>query len=636
MRIMSIRRPAVGAIVVAALAAAWLGARAQSLPGSPMRPAGPPPAGLVPQRARTGGVLLGQVVDASSGRGVARAIVRITGRGVAQTRVADEKGRFYFTDVPDADLSLVATKVGFFDGAYGKRRAGGTGIPLTMANSQWVADLRIELFKAAAISGIVADEINEPLVGVRVSAWRREFAEGREQLAPAGEAATDDEGRYRLYGLKPGDYIICIPAVQVAMPLDTVEGPLALSAATPEVSALLGLNRASAPIDRLVQPDGKTVLLAGRSATGPPPERGATFAYRTEFYPGFELPSQALPVTVAPSEDRVGVHFQLHLVQTHRVSGIVVGQDGPVPHQLLRLVLDGADDQGFGNEAATTMTGADGTFTLVNIPAGDYTLQVRALRSVLTAASPELEARDVPADLQPSTRAWGTAKIAVQDADVSDVIVGIRPGLAINGQIQLETGGGPRPTDQLLRVAIGLLPESRTIGSAVTARLTSSGRFTFGDLIPASYFLRVSALPAGWSVKSVRSGGRDLLDQPIDLREDAELVVTLTDRQTQVFGTVRDQRGVAAAGATILVLPPPASGSVGLNPNRLREVRAATSGVFTIDGLPAGDYYIVAIDDAAAEGWQDPRRLDALRAQATRLSLRDAEKKVLDLRLTRK
>jgi hypothetical protein len=637
MRTMRFRRPAVGALVaVAALAFAWLDVHGQSLPGSPVRPAGPPPTGFSPPTPRVGGVLLGQVVDATSGRGVARAIVRMSGRGPAQTRVTDDKGRFYFTDVPDADLSLVATKTGFFDGAYGRRRAGGTGIPLTMSNGQWITDLRLELFKAAVIRGIVVDEANEPLVGVRVRAWRREFAEGREQLAPAGDATTDDEGMYRLFGLKPGDYIVSVPSVQVALSFDTVEAALASSSITPEMSALLSLSHASAATDRLVQPDGKTVLLAGRNATGPPPERGATFAYRTEFYPGFGLPAQALPVTVGPGQDLAGVHFQLHLVPTYRVSGIVVGKDGPVAHQLLRLVLDGADDEGFGNEAATTVTGADGTFTLLNVPAGDYAVQVRALTSVLTAASPDLDPGDALVT-GPTTRAWGSTNVAVHDADVNDVIVGIRPGLTISGQVVVEHTGAQRSIDQLLRTAIGLLPDSRAVGSTVTTRLNTSGRFTFGDLMPGSYFLRVSALPAGWSVKSVRSGGgRDLLDLPLDLGNDADVIVTLTDRQTQVFGTVHDQRGVVVAGATVLVLPPPASSTQGLNPNRMRETRAATSGVFTIDGLPAGDYYLVAIDDAAAEGWQDPRRLHALRALATRVLLRDAEKKTVDLRLTRK
>jgi len=466
---------------------------------------------------------------------------------------------------------------------------------------------------------------------VRVRAWRREFDEGREQLAPAGDAFTDDAGLYRIFGLEPGDYILCVPAVQVTMPLAAANGVSAGGSA--EASALLGLNRASDPNDRRVQPDGRHVLIAGRNATAPPPDRGLTFAYRTEFYPGFEVPSDALPVTVGPGDDRIGVHFQLHLVETHRVSGIVVGREGPLAHQLVRLVLDGADDQGFGSEAATTMTDTDGTFALLNVPGGRYTLEVRALGSVLTAASPAAAvAMDDVSPAASATRGWGRAPVAVWDADLDDVIVAVRPGGAIDGRLVVE--GERQPSSaQLSRLTIGLLPADRGVGGALATHLDSMTRFGFSNLVPAPYFLRVRDTPPGWSVKSLTAGGRDLLDQPLDLEDAAEVVVTLTDHPTEIWGMVRDWRGVPTSGATVLVLPAPASGNAGLNPNRMREVRAATSGVYTIAGLPAGEYSIVAIDDAAAEGWQDPRRADALRVLGTRVTLRAGEKTMIDLRL---
>ena len=56
--------------------------------------------------------------------------------------------------------------------------------------------------------------------------------------------------------------------------------------------------------------------------------------------------------------------------------------------------------------------------------------------------------------------------------------------------------------------------------------------------------------------------------------------------------------------------------------------------MFTLRGLPAGDYLVIALDDAVAEGWQDPARLAVLRNQATRITLRDAEQRALELRLS--
>src|SRR5262245_3736794 len=117
-----------------ALLSVTVSVSAQTLPGAPARPSLPPTG--YPSPPRSGGVVIGQVIDAATGRAVPRAIVKLTGKGVAQAIATDDNGRFYFVDVPESDVQLVATKSGFFDGAYGKRRASGDGIPLTVSNGR--------------------------------------------------------------------------------------------------------------------------------------------------------------------------------------------------------------------------------------------------------------------------------------------------------------------------------------------------------------------------------------------------------------------------------------------------------------------------------------------------------------------
>jgi hypothetical protein len=605
----------------------------QTLPGAPTRPT--TPVYGVPPPPRTGAVLMGQIVDASSGRAVPRAIVRLIVRGNTLTRVTDEKGRFYFVNVPDSNVELVASKTGFFDGAYGKQRAGGAGIPLTVTSGGWFSDLRIELFKSAAISGVVSDEVNEPVTGVRVRAWRREFVEGREQLVPAGEAITDDDGAYRIFDLLPASYIVSVPSVQVTLPSDALERALTTGLPTPELAVLFNLNGGRSPDDRLLQPNGKHVLAVGRSATPPRSDGQETYAYHTEFYPGTETPSFAIPVIVGPSEDRTGVHFQLRLVPTHTVSGVVVGPNGRVPNQMVRLVFEGVDDQGFGNEAAVTVTDADGAFTLLNVPEGRYTLQAREVAG-LAGAAPPVDLQAVPLPVPARTKGWGQLDVAVSTRDLMDLVVTVRPPPTLKGRVVLESSGQRRTPVNLASLSVSLLPEQRTIGAALTRSPTSTGTFAFPELAAGSYFVRMGPTPAGWSLKAVTSNGVDLLDRPLELDEDAEVTITLTDRASEIWGTARDARGAPAVGATILLLPPASSGRFGLNPNRVRETRAATSGVFNLGGLAPGDYFVLAIDDAQADGWQDPARAEALRARATRVSVREAEQKMVDLRLVRR
>ena len=72
----------------------------------------------------------------------------------------------------------------------------------------------------------------------------------------------------------------------------------------------------------------------------------------------------------------------------------------------------------------------------------------------------------------------------------------------------------------------------------------------------------------------------------------------------------------------------------GTSPRILKNALAARTGVYTFDHLPPGDYYVIAVDAAEADGWKDPNRLEALAREATRLTVAAGDtSKTLDLRL---
>jgi hypothetical protein len=47
--------------------------------------------------------------------------------------------------------------------------------------------------------------------------------------------------------------------------------------------------------------------------------------------------------------------------------------------------------------------------------------------------------------------------------------------------------------------------------------------------------------------------------------------------------------------------------------------------------LPAGEYFIAAISDQAGANWQDPKVLEILSRSATLLSLRDGDRRSVDV-----
>ena len=68
-----------------------------------------------------------------------------------------------------------------------------------------------------------------------------------------------------------------------------------------------------------------------------------------------------------------------------------------------------------------------------------------------------------------------------------------------------------------------------------------------------------------------------------------------------------------------------------LNARRARSVRVSKTGMYTVQGLPPGDYYVVAIGSTSTREWQDPKFLEAAAAVATRITVLVGDKKTLDL-----
>lgn len=69
----------------------------------------------------------------------------------------------------------------------------------------------LELIRGGVITGTVLNTAGEPVIGVRVRAFRVRDANGQSLRVPAAgyqERPTDDRGVYRLYGLLPGTYLV--------------------------------------------------------------------------------------------------------------------------------------------------------------------------------------------------------------------------------------------------------------------------------------------------------------------------------------------------------------------------------------------------------------------------------------------
>jgi hypothetical protein len=166
--------------------------------------------------------------------------------------------------------------------------------------------------------------------------------------------------------------------------------------------------------------------------------------------------------------------------------------------------------------------------------------------------------------------------------------------------------------------------------------ISADGTFRTIGLPPGRYVIRLGATTAPWRLRSVRLGGRDVTELPIEMEGDdvADVVVTLTDRPpASLTGTVRRPGGEADADAVVLLFPADRQLWTNLGPTSLRtkSARVGPGGAYSIPGLPDGDYFVLAGNEDLLAEWLQPKMLEALSGRATRVVIGEAERKTQDL-----
>ena len=271
-----------------------------------------------------------------------------------------------------------------------------------------------------------------------------------------------------------------------------------------------------------------------------------------------------------------------------------------------------------GLDTVTGMSDANGRFTLLGVPAGEYVLDAR-------------QPVPLPGDSEGQPRTGSPSPSPSARDDLSDLVVALRPALRLEGRIEYR---GSRPA----AAHRGITFET-PFGEAgqVSAPATKGAALTFSTVAAGGQYIARPYESGGWFVQSVTLGGKDITDRAFDLQADAtSLVVTYTDRPSKVSGTVTDEQGSTSATAVVLVFPvdPRKWSGYGASPRTLKSALTTRGGVYTINHLPPGDYYAIAIGAADIDGWKDPATLEALATQATRLTVAAGDTlKTLDLRV---
>jgi hypothetical protein len=606
-------------------------------------------AGPVAQRDRASGpagtsAISGVVVtDTSAPSPVRGAVVTLSGAELPAGRaiMADVNGRFAFGELPAGRYTLTASKAPFMTAAYGAKRPGAAGVPLTLAAGQRIEDVTIRLARGAVIAGVLRDGRGDTLPGANVAVLRLDQRAGDGSAVVAQSTMTDDRGAYRFFGLMPGKYAVVSPRPSIAGEMSRP--------ASQDIDAAL------ADLQTRLGRSGIVPAAPPRRPGEANPQRWPAVAMAPIFYPGTASAADVATIAVSVGEERTGVDFAVSPVPTSSIEGVIVHPEGSPAS--VQLVINPADAL-LPLLAMLTPTlveppGPDGKFKYTSVPPGTYTIVARSSSGAPTG--PVTAGRigagggsGAPtAGATPGRTLWAMAEVTVTGGDVAGVTLALQPAMRIIGRIAFDPGT-LEPSADLTKLTVRLISTKSRGSSAIgrtslgtipvpPAAVRPDGTFEVGAVMPGSYRVSVMGAPAEWWLRSAIVGGRDVLDDALEMGRSGDIsgaTLTLTDRHSELAGILQTPTGSAATDYFVVVLPVnreqwrPQS-------RRIRSTRPASDGRFAFADLPAGDYLLAALADLDPADLDDRAFLEQLAAAGVKVPLGEGQRKTQDLRIGR-
>lgn len=410
----------------------------------------------------------GVIIDAATRAPIAGARVEllpvVRGPGARSTQ-SDVEGRFTLQSLSSGSFFIGAAKAPYAPAFYQEVKPGEPGMAIALEERTQLSGVVIALTPGGVITGQVLDPFGYPAQGVEVVALRADINELRVPRVShqPSEHSTDDQGRYRLFGLGPGVYRVVVRPYSDVVRLHAADGPVAT------VSAM--------------------------------------------YFPGTADHSQAQLITLTAGEERTSVDVRLRLDRLVSISGIIDGPPDllPTAHvQLLPVKNPRWDSMPYVERKSNR-------FVAEQVPPGEYWLTARA-ETVPDAVA----ASDKPVPRDAIATFWASAPVTVRgDANISDLVLTFAPTSKLRGRVVVEAAAGAAPSSVVRthRVALEPLPDTpRMFGWAAddVHSLGADGQFTVNHLIPGRYRVRVEDVQTGLDVPvaSIEVGGV-ALNEPV-------------------------------------------------------------------------------------------------------------------------
>lgn len=566
------------------------------------------------------GIITGQIVTADSPpQPVRRATVALSGAGIERSTIADDAGRFAFEALPPGRYTVRARKPAWLETAYGATRPGGAGTAVAV-EAGGRRDISVTLLRGAVIEGRVTLPTGAPATRTSVR-----VVSTTTNGSPRGVevAITDDRGLYRIYGIPPGDYVVqASPPVIPAM-MQALHTP-----ATREIDAT---------IERL---RGRT--RPGQAGTVPPvasasPVSSGQIVYAPVFYPGVATRDHATPIPVTAGDERLGIDFVFAPTPMTRVAGRVAG---PVPSMAgaqVRLQARGV------RATIDAQVSADGTFVVPAVAPGAYEIVARLDpdRRVPAANEPRVVRMLDPAAAEPVSAGtlWARGEVEVAGQAVEGLHLALVPGSTMDGRLRFDAAALPAPiAGARVRLTPATQPSMPVVssGSFTTLRevpVSPDGRFEVAGLAPGAYQVAVT-LPAalsgaGWWTRSALAGDVDLLDTNVEFTPGHDVRgvdIVLSNQRSSLSGRLQLTDGRPGSEYFVIAFATDPRAWQVLS-RRTHATRPADDGVFLLENVPPGDYFLAVLSDFDSTMLSAPGFFEQVAAAAVRFTLAEGERR---------
>jgi protocatechuate 3,4-dioxygenase beta subunit len=336
--------------------------------------------------------------------------------------------------------------------------------------------------------------------------------------------------------------------------------------------------------------------LQGASAKPPGDEPETT--YTTVYYPRSPDETGAAPVDAAAGAELRGMDFYMTKVKAFRVSGKLAE---PQPGKTTFVVLTPRTST-IAAALAIKMVQVqpDGSFEFIGITPGQWLLRAAGE----TGGSASLQ--------------W----LTVEDKQIAGLVVALAPLADLPGAITVE--GKDTVSPKGTQVTLDGVEAGKSGGQAQAGE---DGKFTVKSLMPDRYQVRISNAPANVYLKSVRYGSQDVTDDGVDMTGGVRgsIEVLLNPNGAEIDGVVADDDGKPMPGVTVALIP---------DSRRYRLFRSDTTdqtGAVRFQGVPPGDYKLLAWEDVVSGAWYDPEFLKPVESKAQAVAVKENDRKNVTL-----